>query len=87
MEPASQSRTSTLPAWIFAALSALYAALQWSGRAYAVLLLAVLAPLGAFLAFRLIRHALRQTIWRLRNRLIVTYVFIAVVPILLIVAG
>ena len=86
MEPASQSHTSTLPAWIFAALSALYAALQWSGRAYAVLLLAVLPPLGAFLAFRLIRHALRQTIWRLRNRLIVTYVFIAVVPILLIVA-
>lgn len=35
---------------------------------------------GMWLAVRL----LRQTVWRLRNRLIVTYVFIAMVPIVLI---
>jgi sigma-B regulation protein RsbU (phosphoserine phosphatase) len=35
--------------------------------------------------FKLTRLGLRRAIWRLRNRLIVTYVLIAVVPILLIV--
>jgi sigma-B regulation protein RsbU (phosphoserine phosphatase) len=45
-----------------------------------------LVPMGAILAFRGIRYLLRQSIWRLRNRLIVTYVFIAVVPIVLILA-
>ncbi len=34
---------------------------------------------------KLTRLGLRRAIWRLRNRLIVTYVLIAVVPILLIV--
>ena len=42
--------------------------------------------LGAWLAIRLSRIALRKAIWRLRNRILVTYVLIAVVPILLIVA-
>ena len=46
----------------------------------------VLFMLGAWLAIRLSRIALRKAIWRLRNRILVTYVFIAVVPILLIVA-
>ena len=36
-------------------------------------------------AFRLARRYTAMLIWRLRNRLIVAYVFIAVVPILLIV--
>lgn len=40
--------------------------------------------MGMFLAFRWVRRGLRRTIWRLRNRLIVTYVFIGVVPVLLI---
>src|SRR5579859_1606985 len=31
-------------------------------------------------------QAMRQSIWRLRNRLMVTYLFIAVVPIVLILA-
>jgi len=35
-------------------------------------------------AVRLARYALRNLIWRLRNRLIVAYLFIAVVPIVLI---
>jgi phosphoserine phosphatase RsbU/P len=40
--------------------------------------------LGAVLAFRLSRYLARQTIWRLRNRLIVTYLFIGVMPVVLI---
>ena len=61
-------------------------------------LLMVIVPASAFTSFlqfatlflalwiliRLARAGLRQAIWRLRNRLIVTYVLIAVVPILLI---
>jgi phosphoserine phosphatase RsbU/P len=41
--------------------------------------------LGAILFFRLVRYIARQSIWRLRNRLIVTYLFIGVVPVVLIV--
>jgi sigma-B regulation protein RsbU (phosphoserine phosphatase) len=44
----------------------------------------VLTILGIILGFRLLRTGIRKSIWRLRNRLIVTYVFIAVVPIMLI---
>ncbi len=40
--------------------------------------------LGAWVAFRLLRIGLRILTWRLRNRLMVAYVFIAVLPILLI---
>jgi sigma-B regulation protein RsbU (phosphoserine phosphatase) len=50
------------------------------------LLWIALTALGLILAYRLIRLVLRQSIWRLRNRLIVTYIFIAVVPIALILA-
>ncbi len=42
--------------------------------------------LALWILLRLGRAGLRQAIWRLRNRLIVTYVLIAVVPILLILA-
>src|SRR5215472_9798143 len=41
---------------------------------------------GVWLTARLARRAMRQTIWRLRNRLLVTYLFISVVPILLVAA-
>jgi sigma-B regulation protein RsbU (phosphoserine phosphatase) len=44
----------------------------------------VLFVLGAWLLLRLTRIGLRKAIWRLRNRILVTYVLIAVVPILLI---
>jgi phosphoserine phosphatase RsbU/P len=44
----------------------------------------ILYVLGAWLVIRLSRFALRKAIWRLRNRILVTYVLIAVVPILLI---
>ena len=40
--------------------------------------------LGAWLALRLLRIGLRKLTWRLRNRLIVAYLFIAVLPILLV---
>ncbi len=39
---------------------------------------------GIWLAVRLLRMAAQHAVWRLRNRLLVTYLFIAVVPILLI---
>ncbi len=39
--------------------------------------------LGAWIALRLLRIGLRKLTWRLRNRLIVAYLFIAVLPILL----
>jgi len=41
---------------------------------------------GVWLAIRLLRMAARHATWRLRNRILVTYLFIAVVPIVL-VAG
>src|SRR5579883_1772116 len=40
--------------------------------------------LGLLSLFRFARRAMRSAIWRLRNRLIAAYVFIAVVPIVLI---
>ncbi|MGB6944339.1 MAG: SpoIIE family protein phosphatase [Bryobacteraceae bacterium] len=40
--------------------------------------------LGAWIALRLLRLGLRKITWRLRNRLIVAYLFIAVLPILLV---
>jgi sigma-B regulation protein RsbU (phosphoserine phosphatase) len=62
----------------------LYAVLEWGLRAEtaADLFFVVLAITGILLAFRL----MRKSIWRLRNRLYVTWVFIGVVPIVLILA-
>ncbi len=39
---------------------------------------------GVWLTVRLLRLAMRHAVWRLRNRLIVTYIFIAIVPVLLV---
>ncbi len=47
-----------------------------------VALLAFMLGIGAL--FRLARRGMRKAIWRLRNRLIAAYLFIAVVPIVLI---
>src|ERR1700691_751975 len=41
---------------------------------------------GFLMAIRLARTGVRKLIWRLRNRLIVAYAFIAMVPIVLILA-
>lgn len=51
-----------------------------------LLCLFVLIPTGGILLFRFVRFLIRTMIWRLRYRLIVTYLFIAVVPILLLTA-
>jgi sigma-B regulation protein RsbU (phosphoserine phosphatase) len=67
-------------------VAALYALLYFTGTAPALRF--ALAVSGVFLLIasmvRLARYALRNLIWRLRNRLIVAYLFIAVVPIVLI---
>src|SRR5579859_826446 len=39
---------------------------------------------GLWVLLRLVRRAFRRGIWRLRNRLLAAYLFMAVVPILLI---
>src|SRR5579884_3273389 len=39
---------------------------------------------GGLLVLRYVRLGIRKAIWRLRNRLLVTYLFIALVPVLLI---
>jgi phosphoserine phosphatase RsbU/P len=67
-------------------VSALFALLYFTGRAPALqfgLAVAAVFLLAGSLV-RLARYALRNLIWRLRNRLIVAYLFIAVVPIVLI---
>ncbi len=72
----------------FLLLLALYVFLYFSRLAS---LLQSLTGLTAFIVglvvlFRLARRAMRKAIWRLRNRLIAAYLFIAVVPIVLLVA-
>lgn len=44
----------------------------------------VAGVVGIILAWRGARSLIRQSIWRLRNRLIVTYIFIGVVPLVLV---
>lgn len=55
------------------------------GGATRLILLLLLAGTGAFAAVCWLRLGIRKAIWRLRHRLLVAYLFIAVVPILLIV--
>ncbi len=70
----------------FVALVVAYAALGWvapkGGLRLALEIASIVA--GLWLAIRLLRLVARQAVWRLRHRLLVTYLFIAVVPILLI---
>src|SRR5579863_6338399 len=79
----SAPRWVTLPR-VFAALLVLYGVFGFVFRARvaAGLLFVLLAITGTILAFRL----MRKSIWRLRNRLYVTWIFIGVVPIVLIFA-
>jgi len=71
----------------FVLLLAIYAALGWiaprSGFRLVIEIASVIA--GLWLAVRLLRLAARQALWRLRHRLIVTYLFIAGVPLVLII--
>ncbi len=65
---------------------ALYLIFALSGFAPRLRFLSMLVAvvLGAVLLFRFARRAMQRAIWRLRNRLIAAYLFIAVVPIVLI---
>jgi phosphoserine phosphatase RsbU/P len=56
------------------------------GNAFTFVLQFLVIVVGAWIALRFTRVGLRKAIWRLRNRLLVAYVLIAVVPILLILA-
>jgi sigma-B regulation protein RsbU (phosphoserine phosphatase) len=55
------------------------------GGGFTLLVMLALYTTGALLALQFIRRNARRIIWRLRNRLIVAYLFIAFVPIVLIV--
>ena len=72
----------------FLVLAAIYAVLYFLGVQGSVPPLVALAAfiLGMLALFRLARTGLHKLIWRLRNRLMVAYVFIAVVPIILMLA-
>jgi sigma-B regulation protein RsbU (phosphoserine phosphatase) len=71
----------------FVVLLAIYAALGWIAPRSGLRLLIEIASViaGLWLMVRLLRLVARQALWRLRHRLIVTYLFIAGVPLLLIV--
>jgi sigma-B regulation protein RsbU (phosphoserine phosphatase) len=77
----------TLPR-VFVALLVVYALLEWGlkGGVLAGLTLVALLICGAILGVRLMRRAIRTSLWRLRNRLYVTWIFIGVVPIVLLLA-
>lgn len=67
----------------FLALLVLYLVLRFAAPAGSLILLVQLGltATGLVAAVRLARIWMRKTIWRLRNRLIVAYLFIAVVPV------
>lgn len=71
----------------FAVLLLLYIILSFTtpGTGFVALLQLVVVVLGLWLLIRAARVGIRRAIWRLRNRLLMTYMLIAVVPILLIV--
>jgi sigma-B regulation protein RsbU (phosphoserine phosphatase) len=88
-----RARVELLIRWLGSAgialvvLLAIYAALGWiaprSGFRLVIEIASVIA--GLWLMVRLLRLVARQALWRLRHRLIVTYLFIAGVPLLLII--
>ncbi len=64
----------------------LYGLLAWTEPSSAVTLIVQLLAIACcfWMAIRAARAGVRKAIWGLRNRLLVTYLFIAVVPVLLI---
>ncbi len=88
-----RTRIAIIVAWLgrmgiaFLLLFAAFVAMGWAAPGSGIRLVAGLGALftGVWLAFRVMRRVTKQTVWRLRNRLLVTYLFIAVVPIMLIV--
>jgi sigma-B regulation protein RsbU (phosphoserine phosphatase) len=73
---------------LFFVAMAIWALLFFTGMAPRYQTLAAVAAIlmGAIAIVKIGRMAMRNLIWRLRNRLIVAYLFIAVVPIVLILA-
>ncbi|MBV8842928.1 MAG: PP2C family protein-serine/threonine phosphatase [Bryobacterales bacterium] len=72
----------------FVVLVLLYFILGWLApqSTFRLAVMAGVVVTGVWCAIRVLRRAMRQSIWRLRDRLLVTYLFISGVPILL-VAG
>ena len=72
----------------FLVLMAIWALLYFTGLAQKFQTLTAMAAIvmGVVAIIKIGRMAMRNLIWRLRNRLIVAYLFIAVVPIVLILA-
>jgi len=72
----------------FAVMLVLYLILRVAWRDSALESLVALAAyvLGGWIALRLLRIGVRKLTWRLRNRLMAAYFFIAVLPILLVLA-
>ncbi|MCC7176097.1 MAG: SpoIIE family protein phosphatase [Bryobacterales bacterium] len=82
----SVCRLAGWPEGIFAGLLATYLWVRWGAPAgvFRLLLEIALTVVGFVVAVRLARRAIRTAVWRLRNRLVVAYLFIAVVPVVLI---
>lgn len=72
-------------ATVFLGLLILWVLLSALGIARGVTTLVAVAEfaIGAILLFRLSRYLVRQSIWRLRNRLILNYILIGVIPVFL----
>lgn len=72
---------------VFAIVLPVYLVLRlvWPNGFLLSLVTMALLVSGIWLAIRILRGGMRKAIWRLRNRLLVTYLFIAVVPVLLVV--
>ena len=73
---------------VFLVLMLIWALLFFTGMGQRYQTLAAMAAIlmGVVALIKIGRMAMRNLIWRLRNRLIVAYLFIAVVPIVLILA-
>ncbi len=80
-------RASRLAQCTLAAI-VLYVPLRWAAPDSAFTAIARLLLISCAFAwlFRAARGGLRRAIWSLRNRLLVTYLFIAVVPVVLVIA-
>jgi sigma-B regulation protein RsbU (phosphoserine phosphatase) len=72
----------------FVVLLAIYILVAFTvqANAYTLTLKLVTSFFGCWAAIRVMRSMVTQMLWRLRNRLIVAYLFIALVPIVLITA-
>ena len=84
MQPYSSSKSRLTAAFLI--LLALWVLLSLFGiaRGFTAFLAFVELGLGSILLFRSARYLIRQSVWRLRNRLIVTYTLIGILPVFLI---